>query len=168
MSMAARFGLLVSCVAVITACSSNDSVGTTVDADADAVRQDAAGSTDGSDAGSKPDASPDVAGHDAAQDGSRDGNAGCATNADCNTGASTSGMYCDFGDNLTQNLTQNQRATCPSTGTCKPLPDPSLCAQPCASNVTYCGCSGATYGCPHCAEVNGDTVRWEDPSGACN
>jgi hypothetical protein len=160
-AVAVRLGIVGSCIPAVAAfafvaCSSSSSGGATTDAGVDSggattdSAADAAMDAGGSDTGSGPSTE---AGHDAAGDGA------CATNADCNAGT-----YCNLGDNLTQ----NPRAKCPSTGSCTPLPDAASCVQPCASSVVYCGCSGTTYGCPHCAEVNGDTVRWEDPSGSCN
>jgi hypothetical protein len=174
-SVGVRCRILASCVPAVTAlafvaCSSSssgsttsgsttndsgaDSGGATADSDVDATHADAAADAGGSDTGNDPSTE---AGHDGGHGATGDG--ACSTNADCN-----GGTYCNLGDNLTE----NRRATCPSTGSCTPLPDAASCVQPCVGSVVYCGCSGTIYGCPHCAEVNGDTVRWEDPSGACN
>jgi hypothetical protein len=121
----------------------------------DAGNEDAGNEDAGNDAGHP---------HDAGDDAG-DGSAGCTTNAECNGGADGGSKYCNFGDNLTENY----RATCPSTGKCTKLPKASTCPSSCnISAIAYCGCSGMAYSCPCFAEVNGDTVRYEDPGGICH
>jgi hypothetical protein len=180
-SVGTTFGLLASCVTAVAAiafvaCSGDNSGSTTPDSGDDATHHDGSTDSGGSDTGntqdtgSAQDSSSNEAGNEAGDDAGNDApnDAGdgaveasldggsCAKNADCNGGADSGTMYCNFGDNNTHTY----RAMCPSTGTCVPLPDASTCPNLCVNPPYYCGCSGATWWCPGCAQAHGDTVRY--------